>query len=98
MGTANPFDDNFDPDDQPTFDEGPDEDIIPFEDTPAPLPKQMWACTGVESHKLKRVGDPHPLPLNSSPDQPTTDGSGRYMAGACTACNDRTIWKEAKLA
>jgi hypothetical protein len=99
--TSNPFDDNYDPDAQPTFegpeeDEGPDEDIIPEEDKPAP--HVNWTCTGVAAGNLKRVGtEAHMMPAGSMPDQGTTDASGAFMQGACVACNDRTIWKKVTL-
>lgn len=109
--TSNPFDDNYvdpsypsedinsdvmdDPDDHPTFD-GPDEDIIPDEDTP--MPHVQWMCSGVQASTLKRKAkEGHMLPPSSKPDQPTTDTKGRYMEGGCPECGCRTIWKKVTL-
>lgn len=98
--TSNPYDDNYDEDAQPVFDgpddDGPDEDIIPDEDKPAP--HVNWTCTGVAAGNLKRVApEAHMMPAGSSPDQHTTDATGRFMQGPCVACNDRTIWKKVTL-
>lgn len=94
--TSNPYDDDYDEDAQPVFDEGPDEDIIPDEDTP--VEHVQWVCSAVAAHTLKRKGkESHMLPATAKPDQPTTDTKGRYMEGACPECGTRTIWKKVTL-
>jgi hypothetical protein len=77
--------------------EGPDEDIIPYEDTPIPLPRKTYVCTGVLLKNQRRMGDPHPCPLGSKPEGGTTDAAERYVVGRCSECGGTTIWKGATL-
>ena len=109
--TSNPYDDNYvgpsmeDPNDVPVdadyvdpnpVYEGPDEDIIPDEDTP--VEHIQWMCSGVASGSLKRVSkESHMMPTGSSPSQPTTDTAQRFMSGGCSTCGTTTIWKRVTL-
>lgn len=93
--SANPFDDNYQPEAEPVF-EGPDEEVIPVEDQPAE--HVNWMCTGVASNNLKRLAsEAHMMVRGSLPDQHTTDAAGRFMQGPCPDCGGRTIWKKVTL-
>ena len=94
----NPYMDAPEPDDedQPVFEEGPDEDIVPV--TQEPAPRINWMCSGVSARTLKKKApEPHMMPSGSSPNQPTTDAAGKYMEGGCPDCGTSTIWKKVTL-
>lgn len=85
-------DDDFD-------EEGPEpapEEVIPLADEP--VAHTNWMCSGVSAVNLKKKApEPHMMPVGSSPDQPTTDASGKFMSGGCPECGTSTIWKKVTL-